>query len=231
MERNHQSAAPKQRSRFRDAKGHSVSFGDLLVDLPRGVATAAALKLSGLAVLQPIISYPALRLIRARLRSTDRVLEYGSGRSTVWLARQVRSVVSVEHHPEWRLKVAELLREKELTDKVSYTFAETPETYVVPATANGEPFDFVFIDGMWRDKCVDRLPETLKPGGFVYLDDSDADCEPSRTDAEMRRAECQLRAWAMRSNYVIVEATGFFPTGAHCKQGLFAFPGQNRSQA
>ncbi|HEY0953010.1 MAG TPA: hypothetical protein VGD85_22645, partial [Nocardioides sp.] len=41
-----------------------------------------------------------------RARPGARVLEWGSGASTVWLARRAGSVVTVEHDPAWAARTA-----------------------------------------------------------------------------------------------------------------------------
>lgn len=49
----------------------------------------------------PWITYPALAMLKRIVRPTMRVLEYGCGSSTLWWARHVREVVSVEHNSGW----------------------------------------------------------------------------------------------------------------------------------
>lgn len=49
----------------------------------------------------PWITYPALRLLERVVRPHFRVFEYGAGHSSLWWARRVREIVSVEHDPAW----------------------------------------------------------------------------------------------------------------------------------
>src|SRR5690606_17385416 len=63
----------------------------------------------------PWITVGAMREIRKYLKPEMRVFEYGSGGSTLFFARQVKEVVSVEHHAEWYEKVKSTLAEKEQT--------------------------------------------------------------------------------------------------------------------
>src|SRR5262245_35910487 len=49
----------------------------------------------------PWITYPAIELLRARVRPDMSVFEYGCGASTRWWAERVREVVSVEHDRAW----------------------------------------------------------------------------------------------------------------------------------
>src|SRR5262245_28763699 len=49
----------------------------------------------------PWLTFGAVRFLESRLASTQRVFEYGSGGSTLFLARRVEQVISVEHDVRW----------------------------------------------------------------------------------------------------------------------------------
>jgi len=54
---------------------------------------------------------------RGLLRPSDRMLEWGSGRSTAWLSARVQSIQSIEHDREWyervRTQLGRATREQE----------------------------------------------------------------------------------------------------------------------
>src|SRR5881392_3049736 len=54
----------------------------------------------------PWITYPALRFLEPRIRKSFKVFEFGSGLSTLWWAKRVSKVVSVEHDKDWHDLVA-----------------------------------------------------------------------------------------------------------------------------
>jgi predicted O-methyltransferase YrrM len=56
----------------------------------------------------PWFTYPAIRQLERMVSPQWRVLEFGSGFSTLWWAQRVAEVVSVEHDPGWaaRLRAA-----------------------------------------------------------------------------------------------------------------------------
>jgi hypothetical protein len=128
-------------------------------------------------------------------------LEYGSGRSTVFFAKRLRKLVSIEHHTKWYEKVKLLLAKKEL-DNVEYLLIpeqhqhdvvdkdfdlETElkkmdgseprhEFYNYYAKVNDytdDFFDFVLIDGRARVKCGLNAMKKLKKGGIFVLDNSE----------------------------------------------------------
>lgn len=53
----------------------------------------------------PLITYPALRQLKRIIEPGFRVFEFGCGASSVWWAKNVAEVVSVEHNAEWAARV------------------------------------------------------------------------------------------------------------------------------
>lgn len=126
---------------------------------------------------EPWLTRVANEILGQYLRATDVGLEFGSGRSTVWFARRVRHVTSVEHDAAWFGRVGDLLSAvgcgnvdrlhvpegREIESGVpAYPFAgEALET---------ESVDFVLVDGIYRDRCAARAIELLRPGGLLIVD-------------------------------------------------------------
>jgi len=127
-------------------------------------------------------------------------LEYGSGRSTVFFAKKLKKLVSIEHHAKWYAKVEKLLDERNLGN-VEYSLV--PEQHTADGNEGidletrlynldgSEPrneffnyynkvneyadeyFDFVLIDGRARVKCGLNALKKLKNGGIFVLDNSE----------------------------------------------------------
>lgn len=135
----------------------------------------------------------AIRYLSGHLRPGARAFEWGSGGSTVWLARRGVSVTSIEHDPEWVEKVIDRcptadvrcvpgttqgkLRAEpqhrnafKLEDKGQYFF----DDYVAAIDSFGEDsLDIVIVDGMCRIECVRQGTPKVKPGGVLVVDDTD----------------------------------------------------------
>lgn len=162
-------------SRLRDAQNNLVPISRLIRNGPRAVGTTVLVRALGRRPTQPWISYDAIKVIKGLLNSKSRVLEYGSGMSTVWYARHSRSVISVEDDPYWAEFNQRSLARCGLqngrivaaTDKSTYVSAGGS------ADAGGQRFDFIVIDGRYRDSCAERALEVIEPGGWIYLDNSD----------------------------------------------------------
>src|SRR5207237_734907 len=97
-------ADPLRKTRFHDEKGNLVGWRSAL-HAPRAFAGAALRVTLGYRPVRPWISYTAAAEIGRHLNPSSVVVEFGSGMSTVWLARRCGSLLSIESHPEWHLRV------------------------------------------------------------------------------------------------------------------------------
>ena len=96
--------------------------------------------------------------------------EWGSGRSTVWLAKRCKHLTSVEHNLLWYEKVAKRLSDHNLTN-VDLVFAKDKTSYVGTIEKFKDfSLDFVLVDGKYRDECTLRALRKIKPGGLLIID-------------------------------------------------------------
>lgn len=141
-------------------------------------------------------------------RPSPRVFEYGSGASTVWLARRSAEVQTVEHDIAW----AEGMRSR-LDELSGVTMHVCPPVQMsVPRVRSGRRgfaaydfsdyvdqihrvgglFDLVVIDGRARMACLAAAQRHLTPGGWILLDNSarrryQADLAASQLSADRYR--------------------------------------------
>jgi predicted O-methyltransferase YrrM len=112
------------------------------------------------------------------LRSTDTCLEWGSGRSTVWLSRRTRQVHSIEHDRTWFDRVrGQLLAggvDEHAVRLLETGPADRPETSpyvrVIDGFRDGE-VDVCIVDGVHRGKCALAAVPKLASGGLLVVDD------------------------------------------------------------
>jgi hypothetical protein len=103
--------------------------------------------------------------------------EWGAGRSTLWIARRLRSIISVEHDPAWYARVESLARCQRL-DNVHLKFrphVQAPPdgiTYSKAILEADQEFDLVLVDGLYRDQCALAALQRLKPQGVLVLDNA-----------------------------------------------------------
>ena len=126
-------------------------------------------------------------------RRPRRVLEFGSGVSTVVIARVLREfgdpvrLDSFEHHERWYPRTRELLERTGVTDVAHLHYAPLAPRpgldvpwYDLSALADGELYDFVLVDGPQGGRSREPLArlggflavrERLAPGAVILLDD------------------------------------------------------------
>jgi predicted O-methyltransferase YrrM len=152
----------------------------------------------------PWVPFVALRWLSRHVRRDMRVFEWGSGGSTIFFARRVRELISVEHDAAWHALVAERLR-RERSSSCRYELIEPrPAPPGGTEFGSGQPghthlcfedyvraierypeghFDMVMIDGRARMACLRAAFRHVKVGGIVYLDNSNYERYQAHLDA------------------------------------------------
>lgn len=117
----------------------------------------------------PWYTYPCTHFLDQRARPEMDVFEYGSGHSTLWWAKRVRSVTSCEHDPAFYKEIS-----VHAPANVRYIL---PEADMYASTAKSQPgkFDVVVVDGQDRVACAMAAVDALNPGGVVIWDNADRD--------------------------------------------------------
>lgn len=130
------------------------------------------------------------RIINA-LPEGGRMLEWGSGGSTVWFADRLPAgaeLISVDHDREWHGKVAECLRGRlnvrlvlsEPTGPLGRNATIEEEdvrplrglVHAADEFAGDRKFDVILVDGYARGACLRHAGRLLAPGGVVFLHDA-----------------------------------------------------------
>jgi hypothetical protein len=123
------------------------------------------------------------------LAGRGRVFEYGSGASTLWLARRAAQVHSVEHDASFHAFLAPRLADQAGVS-LRLVEAEPSAAPAVPSHRRGHEgldfsayvasiddvageFDLVVVDGRARVASTRRALPRLTPGGVLLLDNAD----------------------------------------------------------
>lgn len=206
-----------RKSRLHDELGAMVPLARLLRNGPRALLSGTARVLTGHRPERPWISYDAQRDLARALTPQSKVLEFGSGMSTMWYSRHAGSVISIEDYQPWFDLVSSRIVN---LGNVAYHFAAKRADYV--ALAPDQQFDLIMIDGSHRDDCARFAVEHLAQDGIIYLDNSDKDIDEITGDIpEARRL---LLAFAARKGLSACEFTDFAPTQLHAQRGLWIGP-------
>lgn len=144
----------------------------------------------------PWLTYEAINWLQSYLRPEMRVFEWGSGGSTLFFARRVHSVVTIEHDPEWYTTVKQTLHNANVDNVRVLLHAPVHandsnsefcsimlkdqfkglsfEPYVRAIDAYPDcHFDLVMVDGRARISCVRRAIDKVCPGGHLLLDNTE----------------------------------------------------------
>lgn len=117
----------------------------------------------------PWMNYPVINILKERLNGDLSLFEFGSGYSTLFYAKLVRNVISVEHDRIWLNRM-----EAKVPDNVSLLYKEKDIDGMYCRTINefNQEFDVVIVDGRDRVNCVKQAIRKLSKIGVIILDDS-----------------------------------------------------------
>lgn len=127
----------------------------------------------------PWLTAAMIAILDGWLKPGDHGLEWGSGRSTAWLAQRVGRLTTVEDDIDWGARVRAMLAAQSIAhkvdlhliaiDKASPATRAAPYVAVAAAIAE-ESLDFCLVDGDLRDLCAEAALPLLKPGGVLIID-------------------------------------------------------------
>lgn len=167
-------------NRFFDLEGNRPSLGSVL-RLPK-------VFLSYLATRQrpilpnpvPFLVWDAIHFLERELRPGARVLEVGSGNSTLWFLHQGAYVTSLEHSADWARSVLEFAREdlgEAYFRRLDYHVVEGQGALRRIAELPNEFFDVALIDSMnaytYRPAALAAARSKVRKGGWMVLDNAD----------------------------------------------------------
>ena len=115
------------------------------------------------------------------LTPESRVFEWGSGASTLWLARRSMDLVSLEMDSSWVRVVEERLLREGLNEGVEIVYVLSQSSQMEQWRIYGDHilhlpdghFDAICIDGRNRARCLDNARRKVRVGGVVLLDNSE----------------------------------------------------------
>ncbi len=124
----------------------------------------------------PWLTKTANNILQYLLKNSDVGLEFGAGRSTIWFARRISFLTSVEHNLLWFNYVDDKLK-KEHIKNVRLIYA--PENEIIDNvplyvsiidTLDDNSIDFALVDGIFRSACAIAVLNKIRPGGYLIID-------------------------------------------------------------
>jgi hypothetical protein len=154
-------------------KGICNALKSLMFDTPYFIARVKVIIYQLAHPKAPWLTSAAIRFLTSYLKKDMCGFEFGSGRSTKWLARRIDRLVSIEDDAVWYRRVQIDTRNL----GVDYRFASTEagcDEYVGHLASFGdETFDLIVVDGSCRNQCIAASATKVKKRGIVVVDNSD----------------------------------------------------------
>jgi len=164
-------------------------------------------------------------ILKNWLKPTDRGIEWGSGRSTIWFAERVGSLVSVEHSPDWYKRVSSKLKQKGLQNVEYYLCEDEVDYRNMVSMFSPESFDFCLVDGVLRDDCALAALSLTKPGGIIVVDNCNCYLPSNSRSPYSRKPEhgCYTEKWATYLD-AVREWRWIWTSDGVCDTGLWVKP-------
>lgn len=162
--------AARPTTRFHSRNGRLIDPAGLFF-LPFAAITRFWARVTGRRPELPYISFRAIRWMRRTIRQDWKVLEFGSGSSTIWLAKRCALLVSIETSQAWYERIAGRVAEVAI-GRVDYRLRPAGEAHHVD-DYDDNSFDLVIVDGPNRNLAIETALLKARRGGFIYLDNVD----------------------------------------------------------
>jgi hypothetical protein len=116
----------------------------------------------------PWFTYPAITYFDQFNLSGSRILEWGSGASTLYWNKQGAIIHSIEHDPDWHSNFKVQI---EKTHNITYELRTGTDYYELDL--GDTLFDVIVVDGIFREECVRKSLGNIKEDGIIILDNSE----------------------------------------------------------
>ena len=160
----------------------------------------------------PWMNYSVIHLLKTRLNRSLRLFEYGSGYSTLFYARLVQHVTSIEYDREW----FDLLQAKIPTNTDLYFQEYIPGgEYSKFILSMPHKYDVLVVDGRDRVNCIYNGLDQLTEVGVVILDDS------------QRPRYLEALEYLKQKNFKLIDIIGIKPGSSAVCQTTIAYRDNN----
>jgi len=149
---------------------------------------------------KPWIHEKVISILEEKITKNTKILEFGSGYSTIFFDIRSDYVISIEHNKLWYEKILNLLQFNKNTyilKEINYISkqpinnklynSDTLEE-LIGYNIDYESLDIIIVDGIDRVNCVNDSYLKLKKGGLLILDDSNRIDNPD-TDGSYKPIE------------------------------------------
>jgi len=161
----------------------------------------------------PWFTYPSIDFIAPRLNNNIKVLEFGSGNSTIYFASKVSKVYSVEHNKLWFDIVS---KSKPVNAEILLSKTDNPDDYLSVSEKLDMKFDIIVIDGLHRNDCLINSINFLSQNAVVILDDSERNEYQKGIGFLQSKDFRKLDFWGIAPTVLFKKCTSIFYKNNNC---------------
>lgn len=160
----------------------------------------------------PWYSYSFIKFLEPRLKKEFSVFEYGSGNSTLWFSKRVKTVKAVEHDKNWYEKV-----KANLPANAEIVYREREDNYYAKeVSASENKYEIIIIDGVARNNCVYESVNSLSQNGVIIFDNSEREDYKSSIEFLFSQGFKKIDFWGMCPVTPINTCTSVFYKDGNC---------------
>lgn len=134
----------------------------------------------------PWLSPDAIVWLEKHLKPNMHMFEWGSGRSTLWFAKRIAKIISVENNLNWFETTSNAVLNQELSnvhlhhiplehseaDTYANHYDKLPSYVSIIQEQPSLSLDIVLVDGWYRPVCTLESLSKLKSGGYLIIDNT-----------------------------------------------------------
>lgn len=163
----------------------------------------------------PWFSYPFIDFLTRHLTNDLVLFEFGSGNSTLFFAKRVKKVISIEHNKEWHQIVNKV---KPQNVELILTKSDSIDDYLKYFSQLNDKVDVVIIDGLHRNECMIKVFEKLSERGVIILDDSERHEYKLGIGIVLEKGFKSLEFWGIAPTVLFKKCTTVFYKSNNCLQ-------------
>jgi hypothetical protein len=164
----------------------------------------------------PWMNYGAIDFIGAKITADMRVFEWGAGFSSLWFAKHVKEVISIEENVAWYREL-----KPQLPSNVALMCLPARDDYVRAIRTTTGEFDVIVIDGVHRNECASESISRLSANGMVVFDNSDGSDYDSSMAMFNQAGFLRIDFWGLIPSYLYKNCTSIlFRNPALLRQGV-----------
>ncbi|QED22955.1 O-methyltransferase [Candidatus Deianiraea vastatrix] len=164
--------------------------------------------------IMPWYNYTVVKFLKSRLAKNMSVFEYGSGFSTIFYAKRVNSLISVEVLPDCISWVQNACSQLGISGNEIHL--KTDDQFASSILEFDKLFDLIIVDSVKRNECVMQAVSKLSPSGIVILDNSERENYRKSFDFMKNSGFSELTLTGIKPLSTKLSSTTFFYKSGNC---------------